>query len=345
MATGNANFDTLATSVKNAIGTKVEDNIYKKIILLKTLKDKSNITKDGGNKIVEPLMYGENSTVKGISGYDSVDITPSAGFTNVEYDWKELVGSMSISNVELAKNAGKNQVFNLLKGKEKQLMLSTQKKMNTILLGDGTGVGTGYDASEAGKIMNGIQTLVGGYNNYDTSNGSEAVGPTTVGNIDWTITANAFWRSYVDNPSATRAWTAARWKHAYHKIGEESGDSPDLIYTTLYLYELYEETIAPLLRFKPQDISGNGDVMFAGLELGGAKVFWDQAYAHDGTAGSKTYFLNTDYIKLVTHSQYWMKMSDFIFVPDKVARWAQLYSMGQLITSNRRQHGIVTRQT
>lgn len=332
MASPNTNFTDLVTTTFNDHAKTMADNFFSSFPLLKKLEAKTRISKDGGNKIVRPLMYADNSTVKFFSGYETLDITPQTGFSAAEYDWRECNGTVTISNIERLKNSGKNQIRNLLNDKKMQLEKSLRKKFNLALMSDGTGVGTGFADSEAGKVPLGIKAIVGDDNS----------GVTTVGNIS--ASSNTWWRSYCDrNGGVARAWDLDLWKKVYNKASVGTGEFPDLIFTTLDLYLAYEASQHPMLRYAPNDETANA--MFTGLQLGGALVFWDDMLTHDGVNGDDTYFLNTDYIEFVTHQDSWFTMGEAIKVPDKAAIWIQCFSTCQLVTNNRRMHGLITNQT
>jgi hypothetical protein len=78
---GNASFDQiLATTLKNYSRT-LEDNIFKRLPLFYKLYDKNRKKLDGGEKIVLPLLYGENSTAAAYSGYGLLSTTPQTGIS------------------------------------------------------------------------------------------------------------------------------------------------------------------------------------------------------------------------------------------------------------------------
>lgn len=323
---GNTSWTEFATSTFNDHPGEVADNVFKGMPLYKNLFEKGRVTKEGGNKIIRPLLYGENDTVTSFNGYDTFTVRPQTGISAAEFSWKEVVGTVMISQREMALNSGKYQAVNLLKEKKKQLEKSLRKKFNAYFLSDGTG--------NSGKDLLGLKALIGNNNE----------GPATVGGINCTTTGNEFWRSYVDRNSGTaRAFDLDVWKRAYHESSAGTGEYPDLIFTTLDLYLAYEATQHPMLRYKSGDETANG--LFVGLELGAATLFWDAQLVHDNVAGSPTYFINTDYIELVTHSDHWFTMTEFQQQPDRAAITAAMFCMGELVTNNRRMHGLVTNQT
>ncbi len=74
---GNTDYTSLmSTTLANYRKTLV-DNVFKKSFFYNYMMEGKRLkTESGGTKIVVPLMYGTNNTVKAYSGYDILDTTP-----------------------------------------------------------------------------------------------------------------------------------------------------------------------------------------------------------------------------------------------------------------------------
>jgi hypothetical protein len=106
----NPNFDALLSTTLANYRDQLTDNIFTARPLTYFLQDKGRIRMlNGGTKIVEPLIYGQNSTVGSYSGYDSIALTAQGGITAAEYDWKQYAASIAISGIEEAKNNGEQE--------------------------------------------------------------------------------------------------------------------------------------------------------------------------------------------------------------------------------------------
>jgi hypothetical protein len=144
MATpANPSFDALvSTTIKN-YRPKLIENLMTHEAFFWLLKEKGMVVEEDGSRgIVQPLLYGENDTVKSYSGWDLLDITPQEGISAAEFDWKFLATSITINGEEEFRNSGsKTRVIELLKTKVKQAELSLQLKLNEMLFSDGTGNG------------------------------------------------------------------------------------------------------------------------------------------------------------------------------------------------------------
>src|SRR3954470_18911550 len=101
MAVGNANFDTLQTTtlVKYAERT-LRDNIFDSNALFKLLKEKNLTPLDGGQVVLEPVLFGRNSTAGSYSGYDTLSATPQEGISAAQFAWKQNYAGIIISGLE-----------------------------------------------------------------------------------------------------------------------------------------------------------------------------------------------------------------------------------------------------
>lgn len=307
----NANFNTLLSTTLNKYQKRLTDNIFNARPLTKWLTDKSRMRMDdGGVKIIEPLLYSGNSTVGTYSGYDTISLTPQTGVTAAEFDWKQLAGSIAISGIEEAQNAGESRVIHLLETKIMQLEESLQDKLTTMLYADGSG--------NSGKDWAGIA-------GYVDSTG-------TVGNID--PTTDTWWKS--TETALGGALTLASMTTLFNTVSK-GNDSPDGIFTTQALYEKYESLLQPQLRYTDTRMA---DVGFQNLMFKTAPVTFDVA-CNSGVV----YFLNSKYLTLVGHSSRWFEQTQFVRPENMDARYALITAYGNLTVRNRARHGKITGAT
>ena len=310
---GNANFDALLSTTLANYRSQLTDNVFTARPLTYTLMEKGRIRMlNGGTKIVEPLIYGQNDTVKSYSDYDSINLTPQTGISAAEYDWKQYAASISISGIEEAKNNGEAEIINLLEAKIMQAEESLREGFNQMFFADGTG--------NSGKNWNGLANLV------DSSG--------TVGGIDRAGTGNSFWQSY-EEPTVA-ALTLAQMATAYNTVSV-GNDHPDTILTHQTLFEKYEALLQPNLRYTD---TKTADAGFQNLLFKAAPIMYD-VHCDVGTM----YFLNTKYITLVGHSAKWFQQTDFIRPEDLDARYALIMCYGNLTVRNCKKQGKLTGKT
>lgn len=314
---GHPDFDQiLSTTLKNYRNTLV-DNVFSDRPLLDFLKRKDKIRMvSGGESIVEQLMYGTNSTAKSYSAWETLDITPQDGISSAVFPWRQFSVSVAINGLQEAQNNGKEQLINLVQAKVMQAEESASEVMNKMFFGDG---------STADADWYGLDLLV---NDHTGSN-------TTVGGINCNTTGNEFWRSVVID-AANAARSNDKWTNAYYSAGNGS-ILPDFAITTQSLFESYESSLAPQLRFTSND---SADARFQTLQFKGIRLYFDRM-----CPAGNTFFLNSKYINLVGHSQNWFRSTGFKQAIDKDARWSQIISYGNMTISNRARQARIKNQT
>ena len=309
----NANFDALLSTTLAKYRDQLTDNVFTARPLTYFLTDKGRIRMiDGGTKIIEPLIYGQNSTVASYENYDTISLTAQTGITAAEFEWKQYAASIAISGIEEAKNNGDAAILNLLEAKVMQAEESLREGFNTMFFGDGTG--------NSGKNWNGLGNLV------------EASG--TVGGINRATAGNEYWRSYEENTAG--ALTLAQMNTAYNTVSV-GNDHPDMVLTTQTLYEKYESLLQPQLRYTD---TKTADAGFQNLLFKAAPVVYDT-----GCTAGVMYFLNSKYLTLVGHSGKWFSQTEFVRPENLDAKYALIMCYGNLTVRNAKKQGKLTAKT
>lgn len=307
---GNSNFNELLSTTIANYRDQLTDNVFNARPLTAHLMDKGRVRMlSGGTKIVEPLIYGENTTVGSYSGYDTISLTPQSGISAAEYDWKQYAASIAISGIEEAKNNGEEAIINLLEAKVMQAEESMKEGFNAMFFGTGTG-----------DDWNGLENLI------DST--------TAVGGIDPAGTGNGFWASYEEGTAG--ALSQADMTTAYNTVSV-GNDHPDMIMTTQTLFEKYESLLTPQLRYTDTKTADSG---FQNLLFKAAPVVYDV----DCPTGNM-YFLNSKYLTLVGHSDKWFTQTEFVRPENMDARYALIFCYGNLTVRNRKKQGKLTGRT
>ena len=309
----NPNFDALLSTTLANYRDQLTDNVFSDRVLTNHLMSKGRIRMvNGGTKIVEPLIYGQNTTVASYSGYDTISLAAQSGITAAEYEWKQYAASIAISGIEEAKNNGEQEIINLLEAKIMQAEESMREGFNTMFFADGTG--------NSGKDWNGLGNIVESGN--------------SVGGINSATAGNEYWRSYEENTAG--ALTLAQMATAYNTVSV-GNDHPDLILTTRALFEKYESLLQPQLRYTD---TKTADAGFQNLLFKAAPVVYDTA-APAGTM----FFINSKYLSLVGHSGKWFQQTEFVRPENLDARYALIMCYGNLTCRNRKKQGKLTAKT
>lgn len=310
MATGNSNFGTdglLATTIDHYV-RKMEEQAFDKHVLLHLLS-KGGIPSQHGNKIVQPLLYGEQ-TAKGSFEDDDVFTAPSrAGISAAEFEFRQYYASVMITGIEEAKNSGPEQILSLLKSRLRQAELTIGNDLNSQLFSDGSG--------NSGKDFDGLQAAIEDGNTY--------------GGIDRSDSNNSWWRAQeVDQGGVL---TLAKMRTAYNNVMNGS-DKANIILTTQDGYEAYEALLDSTLRHEGSEL---GDAGFDNLMFKSAPLTFDR----DAPA-NEMYFLNMDYIELVSLNGKWFDVSDWLQPTNQDAKYKNILLYGNLTVSNSERQGFLT---
>jgi hypothetical protein len=309
----NPNFDALLSTTLANYRDQLTDNVFSDRVLTNHLMSNGRIRMiNGGTKIVEPLIYGQNTTVASYAGYDPISLTAQTGITAAEYEWRQYAASIAISGIEEAKNNGEQEIINLLEAKIMQAEESMREGFNTMFFADGTG--------NSGKDWNGLGNIVESGN--------------TVGGINSATAGNEYWRSYEDNNNDPL--TLAQMATAYNTVSV-GNDHPDMVLTTRVLFEKYESLLQPQLRYTD---TKTADAGFQNLLFKAAPVVYDTA-APAGTM----FFINSKYLTLVGHSGKWFSQTQFVRPENLDARYALIMCYGNLTCRNRKKQGKLTAKT
>lgn len=305
----------LSTTLKKYRPT-LTDNIHNSNALFYLLKEKKAIREeDGGERIVEPLMYATNTTAGSYDGYDQLDVTPQGGIDAAEFNWKQYSASITISGKQIRQNAGrKEKIIDLMEAKTKQAELSLRAQLTKGLFSDGTG--------NSSKDLTGLKAMVLNSGTYGGINSA----------------TYTWWASNVD--STSEALSLADMRTAFNTGSLGGSDNPDIIVTTQTLFEKYESLLTSDIDMLSPGVKKMGDVGIQALGFKGIPIVWDE----DCNSGYM-YFLNTKHMALVVHKDANFDTTDFEKPEDQDALVAQILFMGNLTCNRRKSHNLLSGKT
>lgn len=317
--------EIITTTLRGRTGI-LSDNVTKGNALLDRLSKKGKVKKvSGGRTIVQELEYAENGTFKRYSGYESLNIAPSDVFTAAEFNYSQAAVAISISGLEMLQNSGDAQAIDLL---ESRISNAERTLTNNIALdcySDGT--------ADGGRQIGGLQLLV------------SSTPTNTVGGIDASTTAGAFWRniafSSVTNGGAPA--TAANIQSYMNRVYLQlvrGIDSPDLIVADNNYYRAYLESLQAIQRIGSNNDGAAGFVKLKYMEH--ADVVLDGGVG-GGTPTNSMYFLNTNYIQFRPHAdRNFVPLGDDRQSVNQDAMVKLIGFAGNMTVSNRRLQGVLT---
>ena len=304
----------LSTTLKNYRKT-LTDNIHKSNAVFYQLKKSGYIREeDGGERIVEPLMYGKNGTAASYSGYDPLDVTPQEGIDAAEFNWKQYSVSITIDGKTERQNAGTSRIVSILDAKTRQAELSLTESLTSGLFSDGTG--------NANKDLTGLKAMVAATGTYGGINSA----------------TYTWWQAYIE--STGEPLGLVKMRTAFNTASVGGKDTPSLIVMTQALYEKYEGLFTGTINMFAGGTKELVDGGFQTLEFKGVPVVWDE-YCPSGTV----YFLNKSHMSMVVHKDANFETTDFVKPENQDARVAQILWMGNLTCNRRASFASLTNKT
>lgn len=320
-------FDQLsATTYKNHQKTLV-DNIMKKIAVLAYMQKAGKVSRSGGGTtIVEPLLYGVNTTAKSYAGRDVIDTSPQDGISAAEYTPKNVAVTVEITKEQEDQNKGVPRLVDLLKSKFDQADKSLRLVINQQVVGDGTG--------NSSKDFSGLKSYI----KYNVT-ASVSVGGINQATYSW-------WRNQIGITTAFATSGIAKMKNVWNKCIRE-GDVPDVVFCDQTSFEAYEDKLVAIERImynKGSDLVG--DLGFTSLAFNGRPIVFDYHIVADTTDSSgelgRMYFVTTEYLKLRIDPDTDFVLTEWKKPYAQILKGAQILVRGELTCSNRQQQGILT---
>lgn len=324
MASPNSVFTELVSTTYRKHGKDIKDNVSKNNALLRRIYKKGNVRhEDGGLSIVVPLDYAENGTYQRFSGYDTLNIGASDVLSSAEFQWRQISVNVVASGEELRKNKGDSRIINLAKARMKNAIRTFKNNFSSDMYSDGT----------LANQVNGLQALVA-----DAGTG-------TVGGIN--STTWTFWKNTVQSAAAPLQGGGAIVPSATTIENDlmlplwlelvRGDDKPDLIVSSNDYFTFYEKSQTSLKRYTSAD-GGSASGGFEGLKYKGSDVIFD---GNSGIPTAHMYFLNTDYVELVVHSDADMEMVEDMRPFNQDAVVMPILWMGNLVIGNRKLQGVL----
>ncbi len=315
-------FTELVTTTYRNHKKEVADNISNHNALFRRLTQKGRVRReDGGLSIVEPLEYAENSTYTRYSGFDPLNVEAVDVLTSAEYQWCQVSVNVAASGLEIRSNAGENRIVNLVKTKIKNAQKSMANGLAQDLYSDGS----------ASNQLGGLQKII-------ADSGSSTVGGIATSSYSW-------WANVVQTaatplqggsgitPGSTTI--ESLMLPLYLRL-TRGADHPDLIVMDEAYYTFFEQSQSSLKRYAPED---DGQAGMVAMKYKNADVFHDSSAS--GIADDHGYFLNTDYLSLVTHVDADMEIMPELRAVNQDAIVIPVIWQGALTCSNRALQGVV----
>lgn len=312
-------YDALLTTTLANYRGKLYDNVFDVYPTLSWLNGKLGEalrgTKrlrllDGGESIVEHVLYEQSSSVKSYSSYEVFDLTPQEGMTIARYSWRQYGASVQMSGLEMRSNHGEAALIDLLKAKTTQAEMSLRDRLSRDVWGTAVGGSDGKSLDGLGIIVDSTGTVGG------LAQSSFSV---------WAATERAGGSFAAQGLNDMRVvFNTISW----------GNETPDFIVMPQAVFEFFETTLQPQERYTNTKAANTG---FTNLTFKGVPVFFDR----DAIA-SQIFMLKSSALNLSVHRDANLAVGKFIEPDDQDAKSAKILFQGNLTTPERRKHGKIT---
>jgi len=304
MALPNSNYTNLSSITNELFLPKMVDQIFNSNALFARWKKKI-VKKDGGLKIVQPLLYATTTATGWYSGADTLDITPNEKRTAAEFEWKYAHASLTITRQDELVNSGTSQIIDHVRTEVQVAEKTLSNSLGTAL----------FNAGTTTNALIGLRLMCQG-TGY------------TYGNIS--KTTYSWWRSSVFTDTVL---TLPILNGAFGDLTIDS-DGPSVIVTTQDILDDYCNLLQPQQRFAD---SKTADAGFQNLTYRGKPIVVD-SHCPTGYA----FMLNESYIDFIVHKDEMFRFEPFIKPPNQNVSVAHIYFAGVLVCNNCRMQGMFT---
>jgi len=311
----------VASAWEAKVGTKPTDNIHNDYWTLHNF-DTGDGWKgiDGGRNIEIPIEYAANTTFKSYDDLEPLDTTRIDVFDCATYQWKQVAGTVVISEKEKAFTQGSGGKFDLLAAKLENATSSHDRELNRQIYTDGTG--------NAGKDIGGLILLIPANPALGTKGAISSV------TFTW-------WRNQqVLGTKTTTAFDNLRGSltTCYHNCsGGVAADHPNTLVSGAAMFSAYEGLLVAVEQIVDKS---KADIGFKGesIKFKGAKWGYDAMI----TLLDVVYMWNTKYLKMYYQNGYWKKMFPSVDPANQTADVFKVLTICNLGASALRRAGIVT---
>ena len=275
----------------------------------------------GGRTFTHPVYYKKNTSFKSYAKLDTIDTPLMDDLTRAEFPIKIIAGSIVISLLEEAMNAGnKEKLIDLVEETVTRAKISMGEVMGDQVFGTGA----------AANDVDGLQHLIADSPSTQTD----------VGGVDASATDNEYWRNDVYTSAiATFNTASAGLTQMNNRLNNTTfgRQGPRAVVTTKAIYALYEIGLTSNIRYATTELADAG---FRHLAYTTMPVVFD-----DNCPAAHMYFVDLDNLWLQVLARGNMELTDMQPSHDQLLRVALMYLFGNLTTGSRRTNGVITNIT
>ncbi len=313
--------DNVGTSTISHRLDGLYDNFFGSNPLWAKLLQRDKVSVQGGKDIRQRFIYTDK-TGGSYSGLDTFDVSKKESRTEMVFTWKQYWVNITVDGLSMLQNSGPEAIHDLVSDEMDEAEIKAGDMLGTDLFSDGTG--------NSGKAITGLRAAFDDGTLYGTYGGITR--SSTAGTPGYAVRGNA---------NTTAVTFSLSQMNTYMQQGTIGKKKPDLIVTTQTLWNKFWERTQPAQRFAAGSSANQmASIGFDTIVFNSADVVVD---SHCPAAS--VYFLNTEYIKLIIHSQRNWTPTGWKYPTNQDAAIQQLLWAGELVVPSPRMQIVATAVT
>jgi len=293
-------YDSFFTSTTKNYKTELEKNFLKYRPAVNLLLDNYGHQESGGYAVQLPAEYGNNAPTKFFTPYGHADTTPTEFALPLIAQFRHIVSSATVSEIEIAANAGKAKLFDLMMGRIRLAERSIATVVGSEIYSDGTSFG--------GNTFQGLAAGISTTPLVDPASGPVEGVP---------VATNPWWQNNATTGAGSFAAHGVRGTtddlvfNMFLNCTDGSYDRPTAILSSQDVFEFYNAALLQIARqIDPYKV---GDLSFSALEYQGMPWFQDRQ-----CPSGRMYFINTRHVHFYVDPAMMFTWSDKRTWPDQL---------------------------
>jgi hypothetical protein len=291
-------YDTFLTLTIKNYSKELNKNFLKYRPAVNVLMDEYGNKDTRGGRVWQGIAeYGTNSNVKFFSGADTFAQEPAQTAQPIQYNWRYLGGTVSMTKTEMLENSGPVALADIAETRINQTLRTMNLVLGNEIFSDGTNYGGQTITGLQAGIATNATTVVGGLdpatfpfwrNSYRTSCGSFASNGVNGSATDYVL-------------------------DMFNNCTDGMFDRPTAIISDQATWQYYNKTNLQPVRYLDQ-VNATADLSFKALEYQGMKWYWDRQ-CPSGTM----YFLNKQYVHFMVDPRFQFDWTEPLSYPNQLA--------------------------
>ena len=303
------NWGQLEAFTRDIILPRVFDQVYTTNPVF-TLLDGKGIKEKSGKNIRVLVEYAKNTLVSSYEGLDPIPTTRNQKAADTYLPWKQYQAPIVIAGDEEFKNAGAEQIEDLVQFEINSAKKSIQDSLGTALYTDGSG--------NSDKDLTGFKAAIDDSSNTDVYAGI-------------TRSTSIWWKSRYTNWAAVPV-SIDSWQTEFGALTDGS-IKPDYVFTTQAIYNKCVSLIVPSQRTTDTKLGAAG---FDTIMIHNRGITVD---SHCGSGDA--WVVNSDYISMVTAKGRNFSMDPWQRPVNQDARISHILWAGNLVNESCLLHGHI----